>query len=347
MECVMRLVLCGLLLVTPTVNADVFAGKWGNTVASNTLMRFTDSQVGDVAPAANFGGPLSGLVSVQDLAWLQSSKEIYVSDFSGQAIRVYNALSGDAAAVRTITSPHLGQPRQMVLIPAHNELVIITQLNFVSTFALDADGSVNPLRRIGVYPNPISGLNNPSGLAYNPATDEIYVGDYQMDDTITRAEILVFPRTATGDAAPSRVISGSNTLMGSYIVELDFNPLTNEIYALTDGPAQFDPYIVSTFAANASGNVAPLRRITGASTGLNVSTGLDFDAFNDQLIVTTDTYNSITAPGLLFFPRIAEGNVAPAKIIRGAQTGTTLGDGWFSVLAVDLTFIFADGFEDP
>jgi hypothetical protein len=34
-----------------------------------------------------------------------------------------------------------------------------------------------------------------------------------------------------------------------------------------------------------------------------------------------------------------------ATHIRGDQTGTGVGNGWFSVLAVDLSFLFADGFE--
>ncbi|MDZ4729986.1 MAG: hypothetical protein SH820_08610 [Xanthomonadales bacterium] len=348
MECVLRRVLCGLLLVTPVVQADVFAGKSGQAVASNTLMRFTDGQSGDVAPAGTFGGPLSGLISVGDMAYLHSSKELYVSDFWGQAIRVYDQLSGDAAPVRTISGAQIGQPRQLVLIPEHSEVMVITsQSNSVSTFALDAKGEVGVLRRIGVNPNPVSGLTNPSGLAYNPATDEIYVGDYHFDGVNYHAEILVFPRTANGDVAPSRVITGSNTLLGTYTIDLDFNALNNEIYALTDSPVAFDePYILSTFSAMASGNVAPLRRITGASTGLYITTGLDFDAENNQLIVASHAYNSLTLPGLLFFPRTANGNVAPSKIIRGAQTGTSLGnDGWSSVLAVDLSFIFASGFE--
>lgn len=347
MDCVLRRVLYALLLLAPTAHADILAGKSGQTVASNTLMRFTDDQTGDVAPASAFGGASSQLISVHDMAWLQSSRELYVSDFVGQAIRVYNQLSGDAAPVRSITGAALGQPRQLVLIPAHNELMVITNLLFVSTFSLDADGNAIELRRIGAYPNPVSGLENPSGLAYNSATDEIYVGDYQFDGVATyNAEIRVFPRTANGDVAPSRVITGSNTLMGTYVINLEYNPLNNELYALTDAPAFPDPYILSTFSAAANGNVAPLRRITGASTGLNNTFALTYDSTSNQLVVASDQYNSATLPGLLFFPRTANGNVAPAKIIRGSQTGAGLGDGWQSILAVDLAFIFADGFEN-
>ena len=345
MECICRIALCGLFFVSPLVQADVFAGKNGNAVASNTLMRFTDDQSGDVPPATNFGGALSGLISAHDMAWRRTTREIYVADFTGQAIRVYAQQSGDAAAVRTISGAHIGQPRSVVLVPEHNELLVITNLCCVSTFAIDANGELIPVRKIGNIGNVNTRLGNPSGLAYNPATDEVYVGEYFQDDTTVFAEVLVFPRTANGDVVPSRVIAGSNTLMGTYVVYLDFNPVNNEIYVLTDGPLFGDPYIVSTFAAGASGNVAPLRRITGVTTELNISTSLSFDAVNDRIVVTNDPYNAITVPDLLFFPRAANGNVAPATFIRGAQTGTSLGDGWQSVLAVDLTFLFEDGFE--
>ena len=340
-------VLCGLLLCAPVAQADILAGKQGVAVAGNTLMRFTDAQSGNVAPAATFGGANSGLLGAQDMAWLQSSRELYVSDFNGQAIRVYNTLMGDAAPVRTITSPSMGQPRQLVLVPQHNELIVITLLNFVSTYALDANGSVAQIRQIGVYPNPVSGINNPSGLAYNPATDEIYVGDYQFDgDSSYSAEVLVFPRTASGDVAPTRIITGSNTLMGTYVTDLEFNPLNNELYVLTDGATQLDPYILSTFAATASGNVAPIRRISGGTASIYNAHALTYDAVNNQLVVASDRENSATAPGLLFWSRTADGDIAPAKIIRGALTGTSTGsDGWFAVLAVNLSFLFADGFE--
>lgn len=346
MECVLRRALCGLLLIAPAVQADIFAGKSGSAVASDTLMRFTDDQSGNVAPADTFGGALSGLISAHDLDWLQSSRELYISDSIGQAIRVYNQFDGDAAPVRTITSPILGQPRQMVLIPEHNEIMIITSQTVVSTFALDTNGDAGWLRQLGSYPGPVSGLNNPSGLAYNPVTDEIYVGDSQMDGDTPRAEILVFPRTASGEVAPTRVISGSNTLMGSYPTDIEFNQVNNELYVLTDSPVAADQKILSTFPSTADGNVAPLRRITGAATGLHNASAFDYDPKGHQLVVASDSENSATLPGLLFFPRTANGDVAPVKFIRGDQTGAALGKGWYSVLAVDLSFIFADGFEN-
>ncbi len=339
-------VLCGLLLCAPVAQADILAGKQGNAVASNTLVRFTDAQTGNATPAATFGGAASGLLGAQDMAWLQSSRELYVSDFNGQAIRIYNTLSGDAAPVRTITSPSMGQPRQLVLVPQHNELIVITLLNFVSTYALDANGSVAQIRQIGVYPNPVSGINNPSGLAYNPATDEIYVGDYQpAGESNFRAEVLVFPRTANGDVAPSRVIAGSSTQMGTYVSDLAINLENNELYVMTDTQGDFSAGILSTFAANGNGDIAPLRRITGNQTGLNQAFAITYDPVTQQLVAASDRENSATAPGLLFWPRTTNGNIAPAKIIRGDQTGTSVGNGWSSVLAVDLSFLFADGFE--
>jgi DNA-binding beta-propeller fold protein YncE len=347
MECVFKVVLCGLLLVTPVVHADIFAGKLGGATASDTVVRFTDDQSGNVAPAAILGGATTGLEGAQDLAWLQQSRELYVSDFWGKAIRVYNTLSGDPAPVRSITSLSLGQPRQLVLVPQHNELLVITSSLFISTYALDADGTPAQIRQIGLYPNPISGLDNPSGLAYNPATDEIYVGDYESDGKTATAEVLVFPRTASGDVAPTRVIAGSNALLGGFVIDVEFSAERNELYVLAEDPSETYTYSLNTFAPSAGGNVAPLRRIAGAATGLFQSFDLAYDSGNDQLIVASDRENSLALPGLLFWPRTTNGNIAPSKTIRGALTGATLGNGWGSVLYVDLSFLFADGFEGP
>ena len=66
----------------------------------------------------------------------------------------------------------------------------------------------------------------------------------------------------------------------------------------------------------ASGDVAPLRVISGPKTGLNWATGLAIDPERGDLYVANDMDNSI-----LVFDVHASGDVAPKRKIKGPKTG--------------------------
>ena len=73
---------------------------------------------------------------------------------------------------------------------------------------------------------------------------------------------------------------------------------------------------ITVYSRTASGNIAPLRMISGASTGLNGPTGIAVDTVNDEIIVANSNNNSLTV-----FTRTTNGNVAPLRTISGASTG--------------------------
>ncbi|HMA29924.1 MAG TPA: hypothetical protein VKS23_08670, partial [Thermoanaerobaculia bacterium] len=62
---------------------------------------------------------------------------------------------------------------------------------------------------------------------------------------------------------------------------------------------------IMVYARTANGNVAPLRTIAGAATGLNAPDGLAVDTVNNELVVANQG-NSVTV-----YARTANGNVAP------------------------------------
>jgi len=59
------------------------------------------------------------------------------------------------------------------------------------------------------------------------------------------------------------------------------------------------------FAANASGNAAPLRTISGSATGLNVPSGIALDVSGNMYVANANG-NSVTE-----YAAAAAGNVAP------------------------------------
>jgi hypothetical protein len=90
-------------------------------------------------------------------------------------------------------------------------------------------------------------------------------------------------------------------------------PAPPVLVVTNNGNALFSPS-VTVFSADASGDVAPLRTITGAATTLTSPVGVT--ATGDQIIVCDAGANALDV-----FPLTADGNVAPARRIAGPSTG--------------------------
>jgi hypothetical protein len=73
---------------------------------------------------------------------------------------------------------------------------------------------------------------------------------------------------------------------------------------------------VLVFPLTATGNTAPVRTITGASTGLNVPIGLAQDS-QGNLYVANRSGSTVTV-----YPPLANGNVAPLRVLTSATMGS-------------------------
>jgi DNA-binding beta-propeller fold protein YncE len=62
--------------------------------------------------------------------------------------------------------------------------------------------------------------------------------------------------------------------------------------------------------------VAPLRRLRGPKTRLNLPLGVYVDTARDEIYVANDGDDSV-----LVFERTTSGDVAPARVIAGPATG--------------------------
>src|SRR6266496_3861594 len=133
--------------------------------------------------------------------------------------------------------------------------------------------------------------------------------------------ITVFSRTAGGNVAPLRTISGGATgLQNPQGVAVD--TVHDEILV-----ANSVGHSITVYSRTASGNAAPLRTISGANTGMSNPRGLALDVANDEILVTNPGNNSVTA-----YSRTANGNVSPLRTLKGGMTGMNGPQG----LALDL-----------
>ena len=155
------------------------------------------------------------------LAYLPASDEVAVGDYqdlggnqSGGEVLIFpRTISGAPVASRRIAGPstQLGSfVNSLAVDPAHNELfVLVTDADARSrivVFPVGADGNVAPLRVIG---GNNTRMTNAGGLDYYAFRDELLVASGAFNSAATR--VLGFARTAQGNIAPSRDISGSNT----------------------------------------------------------------------------------------------------------------------------------------
>jgi hypothetical protein len=174
----------------------------------------------------------------------------------------------------------------------------------VTVHARAAGGDVVPLR---VIAGAATGLDDPRGVVVDVAHDEVLISN-QVGGM--QGSVTVYPRTASGNVAPIRTLSGPATgLSTAQVLALD--PVHDEIVV-----ASFGSTSIVTHQRTATGNAAPLRTLVGAATGLNGPFNLLVDVAHDELIVANLNNDTVTV-----YPRTAAGNTAPIRTIGGAATG--------------------------
>jgi len=142
--------------------------------------------------------------------------------------------------------------------------------------------------------------------------ESIYVENYSGDS------ITIYPADANGDVPPTRTIAGDKTRIvgpGSVAVDhrgLIYVPLAPGLLPLCSHSGT-DSILV--FSANAEGNVAPIRTISGPKTGLNKPFGIAVDQAGDIFVANALAFN------VLKFDAQADGDVAPVATIAGSETG--------------------------
>jgi DNA-binding beta-propeller fold protein YncE len=180
-------------------------------------------------------------------------------------------------------------------------------------FSQDAQGNVKPQRE----------LHTPH-RAYNIAMDE-----ERQEMFISReypSEIVVYRKSASGEDHPIRILQGDRTGLEAphgLVVDVKNQLLYVNNWGLADqltlgGSGRFNPPSIKVYALNASGDTPPLRVIQGNRTQLNWPGAMSLDPNTGDLYVANDVNHSV----LVFAgANSLNGNVAPARVIKGTRTG--------------------------
>lgn len=348
-----RLAVALLATFTLPAQADILIGSYGDSSTPQPLRAFADDADGDAVPLRTLGGPLSTIVSATGGSYLASEGSVYVADFWGQAIRVFPAYAtGDVAPLRVLDAPILGQPRTVALDPAHGELLTTASGCCLVGFALDASGQAPRLHMLdwGGLPSSVTQLNYPASLAYLAASDEVALTDYDNGAPYA-PKVLVFNRTDAGNTAPKRVIKGDLTALGGWASGIAWDAQAHVLHvaANTRNPDNSVSARILAFDDHADGNVAPLRVIGGAATGLELPSGshllgLAIDPLRRRLVASVAADTVAANNKLLVFELDGDGDAAPLQVIAGPHTGLDTNG---APIWVPPDAIYDDGFDEP
>lgn len=336
----------------PRARADILVGgiaPGAGVGVRHPVLRFDDAADGAAAPAATLGGGASGLLTPMDGAHEAGEGVIYVADYFGQSIRVFPAgATGDAAPLRVLDPPLLGQPRTVLPLPAHGELMVIASNCCIYTWPLQASGNAAPrLRAIswGGVSGGQTALNNPASMVYLPATDEVAVIDYDATSPFA-AKVVFHARTGNGNVAPTRILQGADTAGAAGLAH---DPDSGLLFLLASRDIGGGDRVgeIRVFDAAASGADPALYAIAGPATGLGFASprylsGITFDARRQRLLVAVAGNGAPMANRLLVFDAAASGDAVPLQELAGSA----LGDGSIGrPFLVPADGLFADGFE--
>jgi len=194
---------------------------------------------------------------------------------------------------------------------------------YVANYGADGGNSITvyPVRTTGNV-TPIQYLNgshtqlcNPDDVAVD-SSNNMYVAN--ICARTGHYSITVYAAGATGNTAPTAVISGSNTgLNEPEGIALD--PVNGDIYVANSNGGPSDRGTVTIYAPGSNGNVAPIGTIAGAATGLDGPGGLTLDQ-NGNIYVPNVAGGGSPNNSVTIYAAATVGNVAPTRTIRGSDT---------------------------
>jgi len=287
----------------------------GTPTSTNSITVYSRTASGNTAPLRTLQGAATGLDIPTDVAVDSANNELVVANLgtagSRGSITVYSrTASGNTAPLRTLqgAATGLAGAEAVAVDSANNELVVVSGDRSIRVYNRTASGNTPPLRTLT---GPATGLdfpNLPTGVAVDLANNELLV--VTGGAAITNS-IRVYSRTASGNTAPLRTISGDATgMIGASGVAVDS---ANNVVVVVNANSES----ITVYPRTASGNTAPLRTLQGTTTGLRFPLGVAVTtAAVEELFVTNRDTDSITV-----YSRTASGNTAPLRTLSGPATG--------------------------
>jgi DNA-binding beta-propeller fold protein YncE len=246
-------------------------------------------------PLRKIAGPKTDLGDICGLAISPEFNEIFkVSGEGNSELGVFPIdANGDVEAVRWLPTSHGAWG--VFLERKFDELfVTIEHVNRIAVYRRTAQLTDDAVRFIQ---GPKTELADPHGIYVDLDTNEIYVANHGHWHSVESGEVFL----QEGSVPPE--------LKGRRKSYFDL------VRPLAPSTGKFLLPSITVYARTAHGDVAPLRVIRGAKTGLNLPLGVFLDTVSRQIVVANGGDDA-----LLFFDAHASGDVAPVRVIKGSRT---------------------------
>jgi hypothetical protein len=292
--------------------------------STSSILQLSATANGTVSPSSTLNGPVNVVFS--GLAVDRSGNAYVGGEIFGTGggsggpplvsveILVYAPGASGSNPTRTITSASLqvnsGGINALAVDNAQNLYVsaVLATPNLgsgVAIFSPTASSDAVPIRVIGGNATTIVGIG-PIPIAVDSA-DNVYIS---TADPLVPDSILIFNSSANGNVPPTNVIGGPATTINS-IQGLAVDSAGN-IYVSNIPSDQSALQDILVFSAGSTGNVPPIRTISGSATTITGVGNLASDSAGNIYV--------LNGVNLLKFAPNATGNVAPIATITTADS---------------------------
>jgi sugar lactone lactonase YvrE len=291
---------------------------------SSTLLRFDNAFTasGNATPAATIFGTNTTFNAPNYMTLDAANDRLYIADTSDLSIVIYDNIStknGNVAPNRIIAgaATTLVAPADVAFDRVRNELYVLDDPNILVFNAASLSTGVNnvaPTRTLIT-----SFVAGAAAIFVDVANDRLFAADLD-------GAIAIYDNASTlptGAITPNRSISGSNTQLGNPAgIQLDGQ---GRLVVSNLGTVSVSPSITiyPGSAITAGGNVVPVARISGSTTGFLTPMQIVVDPSGTGTAYLADA----NAAKVDVFANLntATGNILPTRTISGASTGLTAG----------------------
>jgi DNA-binding beta-propeller fold protein YncE len=280
------------------------SGKFGEP---SIVVHRADAE-GNAEPVRVIQGPKAQLNWPTGISVDPDRGEVYVANAAGDSINVFStSQQGDVAPIRQIKGPKtlLRNPNGVSVDTVNGEVWVANFGNHTATaYKRDANGNAEPVRVIRSAPlnAPTTLISNPYMIAFDSRRDEVLV-----PNCVAQPRISAFSSLADKNAVPTRIIEGQKTHLNRTVHAIGYDEIHDEIVVQSNiGQA------ILTFRGGANGEEAPIRVIQGPKTMLRDPQTIFLDPVNNEIYAL----NMGTDDTLLVYDRLAQGDVAPKRVLK-------------------------------